>query len=320
MASAFFASVRTLATLTLVVGALCRLADAANPTCNPGFDWAFNSLNQSPCDVAAALGGACIAGNFTLSPLTPTQFYAGPPDGFGTPCRCSTVYYSALNACAWCQGAGITTWSYYNTNCTRVYTQIFPSPIPSGISVPHWAYLDVTVANTFDYTLAQAAGGSDSIAIPQATSTPSTRSSSSTSKTNVGAIAGGVVGGVAGLALIAGLVFWLLRRRKNASSQPTPGIYDPQPLTSAEKPVMATTGTGSTGTAFISTPLPKPYDPNDPTTFPAYPAQNYAGMNPPSTPQQPVYPNNVNHPYFPSSPQMPLGPGGHTRYTGVPEL
>ena len=30
---------------------------------------------------------------------------------------------------------------------------------------------------------------------------------------NVPAIAGGVVGGVVGLALIAGLVFWLLRRR-----------------------------------------------------------------------------------------------------------
>ena len=36
---------------------------------------------------------------------------------------------------------------------------------------------------------------------------------------NVSAIAGGVVGGVVGLAVIAGLVFWLLRRRaKTASS------------------------------------------------------------------------------------------------------
>jgi LPXTG-motif cell wall-anchored protein len=45
-------------------------------------------------------------------------------------------------------------------------------------------------------------------------------SDSDNSSTPTGAIAGGVVGGVAGLALIGGLIFFFLRRRRNAASQP----------------------------------------------------------------------------------------------------
>ena len=37
--SGYFTSLRKLATLTVVVVALCCLADAANPTCNAGFNW-----------------------------------------------------------------------------------------------------------------------------------------------------------------------------------------------------------------------------------------------------------------------------------------
>lgn len=40
----------------------------------------------------------------------------------------------------------------------------------------------------------------------------------SSSNTNTGAVAGGVVGGIAGLALLAGLLWFLLRRRKGPSS------------------------------------------------------------------------------------------------------
>jgi len=117
---------------------------------------------------------------FSLPALTPTQIYAGPSIGVGTPCRCNTVYYSTLNACALCQGAGIDTYAFFaegiahKTNSPldglittrivrpcipsceigtlfpvtsddhRIFSR-FPSPIPSGFSVPHWAYLDVTV-------------------------------------------------------------------------------------------------------------------------------------------------------------------------------
>ncbi|KAJ5468766.1 hypothetical protein N7475_006518 [Penicillium sp. IBT 31633x] len=53
----------------------------------------------------------------------------------------------------------------------------------------------------------------------------------SSSSSNTGAIAGGVVGGVAGLAILAGLIWFLLRRRKTARNNigvPT----DPSPLMS----------------------------------------------------------------------------------------
>lgn len=47
--------------------------------------------------------------------------------------------------------------------------------------------------------------------------------------TNVGAIAGGVVGGVAGLALIVALLWFLLRRRKQQQQQSQPPPVNPAP-------------------------------------------------------------------------------------------
>ena len=64
-----------------------------------------------------------------------------------------------------------------------------------------------------------------------------------------------MVGGVGGLALIGGIVFWLLRRGQTASSKLTSGTYD----LSYEKPVISAMDTGNTGTAFVSTPTPKLY-------------------------------------------------------------
>ena len=36
-------------------------------------------------------------------------------------------------------------WSAYATNCSTVYVQTFPDPLPAGVRVPNYAYLDVTV-------------------------------------------------------------------------------------------------------------------------------------------------------------------------------
>lgn len=57
-------------------------------------------------------------------------------------------------------------------------------------------------------------------------------SDASSSKTNVGAIAGGVVGGVAGLALIAGALFYFLRRGRNHEPK-----YAEAPATEVKPPL-----------------------------------------------------------------------------------
>ena len=58
------------------------------------------------------------------------------------------------------------------------------------------------------------------------TSTPSvaiesSKSSPSKSQTHTGAIAGGVVGGVVGLALVAGAMYWLFRPRPMGDTDPS---------------------------------------------------------------------------------------------------
>jgi len=79
----------------------------------------FNSLDQSPCDVGAALAGVCVGGgkwsntvqntpswlsiDFTLPPLHPGYVYLGPDASNANSCRCSSVYYSLMAACSVCQ-------------------------------------------------------------------------------------------------------------------------------------------------------------------------------------------------------------------------
>ncbi|KAF4460297.1 hypothetical protein FALBO_12925 [Fusarium albosuccineum] len=61
-----------------------------------------------------------------------------------------------------------------------------------------------------------------------------TSDSSSSTSTPVGAIAGGVVGGIVAIALVLGLIWWLLRRKKKQTETSTPlkGAYDGEDTTS----------------------------------------------------------------------------------------
>ena len=81
---------------------------------------AFNSLGQSPCEVAARVAGACYGGcerrckknqrrtkglflAFDVPTLATDDVYWGPYAGEDNACTCSSVYYSLISACSLCQ-------------------------------------------------------------------------------------------------------------------------------------------------------------------------------------------------------------------------
>jgi len=219
-------------------------------------------------------------------------------------------------------------WSIYNVNCSTVYKQVFPDPLPSTILVPHYAYLDVTIDNTFDVNVAMTAGGTDSSAVPQATSSTSTTSTATAThsvvlskKVNIGAIVGGVVGGLAIIAVIGLIAFIIIRKRKQSSpSLITPSTSTYVPYASPQM-----------GSAHSPVPA-KIYDPNDPSTYPSYPNPVSYGS---------ALPNDASHfasdpatySTYSGSPPHLVAPaitgstlvGGaqvpaHKQYTGAPEL
>ncbi|KZS88826.1 hypothetical protein SISNIDRAFT_489852 [Sistotremastrum niveocremeum HHB9708] len=144
--------------------------------------WAFNSLNQSPCQVAANLGSLCEpTGTYQVPPLDPDEEYS---PGDNTPCECNTVFYSLLSACAACQGQSPGTWDVFSELCPSTNIGVFPHNIPSGTLIPHWAYEDVTdlPADTFDISLAQSLG--DSPEFPPSGSPPPASSSTTDSSSS----------------------------------------------------------------------------------------------------------------------------------------
>jgi len=230
-------------------------AQVTYPNCSAGWEWSYNSLNQNPCNVAASLAASCNAGEFNIPPLPPGGQYAGPPAGKATSCKCNTISYSLLSACAACQGSSWILWSSWSINCTTVaQPSTYPNPIPDGTRVPYWAYIDVETTNTWSVAAAQSAGDSPE-ATPTTSSTtqPSSTASSSPDlkphKSHSGKIAGAVVGSIAGVALLIASIVWYLRRRRwLAEPQPSPfGVSEPN---------------------IVSEPIGKLYDPSDPSTFP----------------------------------------------------
>ncbi|KAH9029414.1 hypothetical protein EDB85DRAFT_2251750 [Lactarius pseudohatsudake] len=142
----------------------------------------------------------------------------------------------------------------------------YPNSIPAGTRIPHWAYLEVSAADTWDATAAQSAGdtpegtattvpSTPSTSVPSSSTSPSSSSNKSSSST--GAIAGGVVGGVVGATVLVGLIIWYTRRRRwRAVARPSPFMTD-------APHVAAAFGIPDPGTS-----MPKYYDPSDPSTFP----------------------------------------------------
>jgi len=142
-----------------VVLQLSTLGLAVAPaSCLANWDWASNSLGQNPCVVAGMLEAPCkVVSSYTLGPLNDTT-YSPPPKGAALDCECNTVMYSLFMACTACQGVTIQQWSFWDVNCPSVFVAQYPGVIPGNTAVPHWAYLDVTVLNTWSANDSQAAG------------------------------------------------------------------------------------------------------------------------------------------------------------------
>lgn len=186
------------------------------------YQWAFNSLKQTPCLVAAQLESIC-SGPVGVNAIPVGNRYLGPTFAAATPCICSTVTYSLISACAGCQNRTFTTWTNWIVNCPFTEIVIFPQPIPPNVDVPSWAYLNVSLTDVFDPVAAQA-NITHTLPTPT-TAQPSTSSASSSiaqssqtstsNHSNAGAIAGGVVGGIIFLAAVAlGALWFVLRRRR----------------------------------------------------------------------------------------------------------
>ncbi|KAH9853692.1 hypothetical protein C2E23DRAFT_820236 [Lenzites betulinus] len=152
--------------------------------CESSFSWMSNSLGQSPCLVSSYLLLPCDATSSSfVFPLTAGEHYNLPSSTTATLCRCNTVFYSMISACATCQGQGafIPTWSDYSAFCTSPDIQSYPEDINSGTAVPAWAYIDVRTVDDFSPVQAQAVaseGLPESTALSSGSTATSVRSAS----------------------------------------------------------------------------------------------------------------------------------------------
>ncbi|KAF8262512.1 hypothetical protein EI94DRAFT_1743490 [Lactarius quietus] len=225
-------------------------ARVSAPNCTDAtLNWTLNSLQQSPCLVAAYLIAACFYG-------CPGPYYPGDQ------CSCNTVSYNLFSACGACQGEPWLSYSDWSYNCTINATAgTFPEPVPAGLRVPKWAYFPYFVGAFPFFFDSPEVTGTSSISIPSITPTPlptpiptpipTPPHPPHTSNTGA-AIAGGVVGGIVGTALIAGVVFWFVLRRLRARSVPSLDMGERE-----QKPPRPFAGAA-----------PRLYDPSDPTTYP----------------------------------------------------
>ncbi|KAF8350579.1 hypothetical protein F5887DRAFT_306747 [Amanita rubescens] len=298
--------------------AVAGLAVAQSTTSNEAhciqgqFSWMFNSLNQDPCTVGQNLGEVCNIA-YQIPPLGSDLYsYLGPSPAAANECRCSSVLYSLLSACAVCQNGQTILWDQYDQNCSAVYVGVFLPQIPARTAVPHWAYMNVTAYDEFNLTYAQQLIGPESTTIPQPTAIPSTPSTTTTTSSShkpsiIGPIVGSVIGSVVALALLSLAIILLLRRRHFASIESVA-------TTLGDRWSLPEGKAAAKGHLLHPVPVPLPehlpllYDPSDPRTFPPTPS-----------PSWPDFASIRSESVRPTTAGSTLASGPPGNYTGAPE-
>ncbi|KAN0135778.1 hypothetical protein V8E53_006418 [Lactarius tabidus] len=220
-------SIPTFLSYLLLIGSVHAQVDAPDCT-NSDFDWTYNSLEQSPCLVAAYLEAACNNGSFSISSLFPfsdNAFYGPSGVEVDDLCECNTVVYSLVSACVAPSGT-------------------FPKPIPNDTRVPKWAYLNSFIFQLYDKWNATAAEAVGDNPLP--------------SSSNRSEIEGGLIGGILGVILISGVVSWFVVRRQRTRHAPS--------TTDIPSEVVQPVQPAAYHPLTIETP--RTYDPEDPKTYP----------------------------------------------------
>ncbi|KAI0662957.1 hypothetical protein C8Q70DRAFT_481887 [Cubamyces menziesii] len=115
------------------------------PQCTvASYSWLSNSAGQTACDVV----------NAVVSPgcLTVTRGSRDPLPS--SSCACNTVLYSLIYACGLCADSPklLVTFSTYSgiMDCDDTLAGQYPGDIPLNVSVPPWAFLELTSQGTLD--------------------------------------------------------------------------------------------------------------------------------------------------------------------------
>ncbi|GJE94961.1 hypothetical protein PsYK624_111380 [Phanerochaete sordida] len=175
-----------LVTVTLILALACGVfSQETNATCSPDFSWASNSLQQSPCQVAAMLAAPCYSA-FQIYALTPPLDSAFYESIGSSDCVCNMVFYNLLSCCSECQGGISQLWTDFVSSCTDQLTPVtianYSRAIPDDTTVPAWAFINVQATNSFSALAAEQFFDTNSSNIgPPSSSTSSSASSTSSS-------------------------------------------------------------------------------------------------------------------------------------------
>lgn len=197
-------------------------------SCIPGYEWSFSSTDESPCQLASDVLGACGNGHWTVPPLNETYHYMPPNQTNAGPCICSRAAYNLLSACTACQGFNfsIINWDVYVIACTNFsIDRYFPENIalPDKTVLPIYAQKNPSTWNNGIFNVLQA----QELAV-------SIHSSSKSTKLVIGI----VIACTAVVIFIGLFLFLLCRRRFKGSATSTRSARPGHMRSQSETPLM----------------------------------------------------------------------------------